>query len=102
MGGWQKGRVGALKMGMYHGLYCLGGCLPYFPLMVALGWMDVLWMALFAAIIFGESMDLGDLLLYFSCMQNCTYERTSYLHVPFRKRQAPRLNNNKNMTKLNV
>jgi predicted metal-binding membrane protein len=53
---WRKGRVGALKMGMYHGLYCLGCCWPYFLLMVALGWMNALWMALFAAIIFGEKI----------------------------------------------
>jgi predicted metal-binding membrane protein len=53
---WRKGRVGALKMGMYHGLYCLGCCWPYFLLMVALGWMNVLWMGLFAAIIFAEKV----------------------------------------------
>lgn len=43
-------------MGMYHGLYCLGCCWPYFLLMVALGWMNVLWMGLFAAIIFAEKV----------------------------------------------
>ena len=43
-------------MGAYHGLYCLGCCWPYFLLMVALGWMNLLWMALFAAIIFGEKI----------------------------------------------
>ncbi len=53
---WQKGRAGALKMGMYHGLYCLGCCWPYFLPMVALGWMNVLWMGLFAAIIFTEKV----------------------------------------------
>ena len=36
---WRSGTVGAMKMGMYHGLYCLGCCWPYFLLMVALGWM---------------------------------------------------------------
>jgi predicted metal-binding membrane protein len=53
---WRSGTVGAMKMGMYHGLYCLGCCWPYFLLMVALGWMNLLWMALFAAIIFGEKV----------------------------------------------
>ncbi len=53
---WRRGTVGAMKMGMYHGLYCLGCCWPYFLLMVALGWMNLLWMALFAAIIFGEKI----------------------------------------------
>jgi predicted metal-binding membrane protein len=53
---WKSGMVGAVKMGTYHGLYCLGCCWPYFLLMVALGWMNLLWMALFAAIIFGEKV----------------------------------------------
>jgi predicted metal-binding membrane protein len=53
---WRNGTAGALTMGTYHGLYCLRCCWPYFLLMVALGWMDILWMALFAGIIFGEKM----------------------------------------------
>jgi predicted metal-binding membrane protein len=53
---WRSGTVGAMKMGMFHGLYCLGCCWPYFLLMVALGWMNLLWMALFAVIIFGEKV----------------------------------------------
>ena len=53
---WKKGTSGALSMGMYHGLYCLGCCWPYFLIMVALGWMDVLWMALFAGIILVEKI----------------------------------------------
>ncbi len=53
---WQTGMRGAIKMGTYHGLYCLGCCWPYFLIMVALGWMNLLWMGLFAAIIFGEKM----------------------------------------------
>src|SRR5919107_4153803 len=51
---WRSGTIGAVKMGTNHGLYCLGCCWPYFLLMIALGWMNLLWMALFAAIIFGE------------------------------------------------
>lgn len=53
---WSAGTVGAVKMGLYHGLYCLGCCWPYFLLMVALGWMNLAWMALFAALIFGEKI----------------------------------------------
>jgi len=45
-----------LKMGLYHGVYCLGCCWPYFLLMIALGWMNLLWMGLFAAIIFVEKI----------------------------------------------
>jgi predicted metal-binding membrane protein len=53
---WRRGAVGAIKMGTYHGLYCLGCCWPYFLLMVALGWMNIFWMGLFAAIIFAEKI----------------------------------------------
>jgi predicted metal-binding membrane protein len=53
---WGAGVSGAVKMGTYHGLSCLGCCWPYFLIMVALGWMNILWMGLFAGIIFGEKM----------------------------------------------
>lgn len=53
---WRNGVSGAAKMGVFHGLYCLGCCWPYFLLMVALGWMNLLWMALFSGIIFGEKI----------------------------------------------
>lgn len=53
---WRDGTSGAVKMGLYHGMYCLGCCWPYFLLMVALGWMNLLWMGLFAGIIFGEKI----------------------------------------------
>jgi len=53
---WRSGTIGAIKMGTFHGIYCLGCCWPYFLLMVALGWMNLLWMGLFAGIIFGEKV----------------------------------------------
>ena len=53
---WTGGTSGAVKMGLWHGMYCLGCCWSYFLLMVALGWMNLLWMGLFAGIIFGEKM----------------------------------------------
>jgi predicted metal-binding membrane protein len=53
---WKSGTQGAISMGAYHGLYCLGCCWPYFLIMVALGWMNLVLMSLFAAIIFGEKM----------------------------------------------
>jgi predicted metal-binding membrane protein len=49
---WRDGTFGAIRMGLWHGLYCLGCCWAYFLLMVALGWMNLL----FAGIIFGEKM----------------------------------------------
>jgi predicted metal-binding membrane protein len=53
---WRDGASGAVTMGLYHGMYCLGCCWTYFFLMVALGWMNLLWMGLFAGIIFGEKI----------------------------------------------
>lgn len=53
---WREGTSGAVNMGLYHGMYCLGCCWAYFLLMVALGWMNLLWMGLFAGIIFAEKM----------------------------------------------
>ena len=53
---WRNGMAGAVKMRTYHGLYCLRCCWPYFLLMVASGWMNLLSMALFAAIIFAEKV----------------------------------------------
>ena len=53
---WRDGSSGAVKMGLYHGMYCLGCCWAYFLIMVALGWMNLLCMGLFAGIIFGEKM----------------------------------------------
>ena len=53
---WRDGTSGAVNMGLYHGMYCLGCCWAYFLLMVALGWMNLLWMGLFAGIIFAEKM----------------------------------------------
>src|SRR5215210_689875 len=53
---WRDGTSGAVNMGVYHGVYCLGCCWAYFLLMVALGWMNLLWMGLFAGLIFGEKM----------------------------------------------
>lgn len=53
---WKEGNIGAVTMGMCHGLYCLGCCWPYFLLMVSLGWMNVFWMGVFATIIFTEKI----------------------------------------------
>ena len=53
---WKNGVTGAFKMGTFHGLYCLGCCWPYFLLMISLGWMNLLFMGLFAAIILGEKL----------------------------------------------
>lgn len=42
---WQAGSVGALRMGMHHGLYCLGCCWALMLLLFFGGVMNLLWIA---------------------------------------------------------
>ncbi len=51
---WQPGRGGALRMGIRHGLYCVGCCWLLMLLMFAGGAMSVLWMAALSAFIIAE------------------------------------------------
>jgi predicted metal-binding membrane protein len=53
---WREGRAGALKMGMYHGLYCLGCCWALFAVLVAAGMMSIAWMLLLTLAIFAEKV----------------------------------------------
>lgn len=53
---WKDGTLGAVRMGLWHGMYCLGCCWAYFLLMLSMGWMNLLWMGLFAGLIFAEKM----------------------------------------------
>jgi len=43
---WRDGRIGALRMGTRHGVYCLGCCWALFAVLVAAGVMSVAWMLL--------------------------------------------------------
>ena len=53
---WREGRIGALKMGMHHGLYCLGCCWALFSVLVAAGTMSIAWMLLLTLIVFAEKL----------------------------------------------
>lgn len=46
--------AGALRMGSTHGLYCLGCCWALMAVLVALGTMNLAWMAALAILIFIE------------------------------------------------
>jgi predicted metal-binding membrane protein len=54
--GWRGGRIGALRMGTEHGLYCVGCCWGLMVFLFALGVMSLFWMAAVAAIIFAEKV----------------------------------------------
>ena len=55
-GHWRPGRVGALRMGMEHGGFCVGCCWALMAALFALGVMSVGWMAFIAALIVAERL----------------------------------------------
>jgi predicted metal-binding membrane protein len=56
MHGWREGRIGALRMGVEHGLYCVGCCWGLMVILFAVGIMSLFWMAVVAGIIFAEKV----------------------------------------------
>jgi predicted metal-binding membrane protein len=42
---WRDGKLGALEMGVRHGLYCLGCCWALMAVLFAVGVMNLLWIA---------------------------------------------------------
>jgi predicted metal-binding membrane protein len=53
---WQDGRLGALRMGLRHGGYCLGCCWALFAVLVATGVMSLAWMLLLTLVVFAEKV----------------------------------------------
>jgi predicted metal-binding membrane protein len=53
---WRGGRLGALRMGVLHGAYCLGCCWALFAVLVAAGVMSLVWMLLLTLIVFAEKV----------------------------------------------
>jgi predicted metal-binding membrane protein len=56
MHAWRPGELGALRLGIVHGGYCVGCCAGLMVILFALGVMSVLWMAVIAAVIFSEKI----------------------------------------------
>ena len=56
MGHWREGRLGAMKMGLHHGLYCMGCCWLLFLILIPLGVMNVAAMLAVAALVFAEKV----------------------------------------------
>lgn len=54
--GWREGRLGALRLGVVHGSYCVGCCVGLFVILFAVGVMSLFWMALIAAVILIEKV----------------------------------------------
>ena len=53
---WRPGLVGALRMGFRHGGFCIGCCWAMMAALVAVGLMNVAWMAVIAVLIAAEKL----------------------------------------------
>ena len=53
---WKPGRIGALRMGIEHGGWCVGCCWALMAALIALGVMSVGWMVFIAALIAVEKL----------------------------------------------
>ena len=53
---WRPGRLGALRMGAAHGLYCVGCCWALMLLLFVGGVMNLMWVALIAAFVLLEKL----------------------------------------------
>jgi predicted metal-binding membrane protein len=53
---WRSGRLGALRMGVQHGIWCVGCCWALMAALFALGIMSIGWMAFIAALIAIEKL----------------------------------------------
>ena len=53
---WQAGTIGALKMGLSHGIFCLGCCWVLMSLLFLGGVMNILWIAIITLFILLEKI----------------------------------------------
>ena len=53
---WRGGPLGPLRLGVDHGLYCLGCCWALMAVLVAAGGMGLAWVALIALIVLVEKL----------------------------------------------
>lgn len=53
---WKEGKMGALKMGMENGVFCLGCCWVLMVLLFVSGIMNLLWIALIALFVLVEKV----------------------------------------------
>jgi predicted metal-binding membrane protein len=56
LGGWRPGRLGAFRMGVEHGGYCVGCCWGLMVVLFAVGVMSLFWMAIVAGVIFVQKL----------------------------------------------
>ena len=56
LGHWREGRGGALRMGMEHGLFCVGCCWVLMALLFVAGVMNLLWVAVISLFVLAEKV----------------------------------------------
>ena len=56
MSHWRDGPVGALRMGLEHGLYCVGCCWILMALLFVAGVMNLLWVAVISLFVLAEKV----------------------------------------------
>lgn len=56
MSHWHEGRAGAVRMGLHHGLYCLGCCWLLMVLLFVLGVMNLLWIVALSLLVLAEKV----------------------------------------------
>lgn len=59
MTAWRDGRAGALRMGLLHGLHCVGCCWILMALLFVAGVMNLFWMATITAFVLIEKLTPG-------------------------------------------
>ena len=53
---WRDGPLGAVRMGIWHGAYCLGCCWALFAILVVAGIMSLAWMLVLTLVVFAEKV----------------------------------------------
>jgi predicted metal-binding membrane protein len=53
---WRDGPLGAARMGIWHGAYCLGCCWALFAILAVAGIMSLPWMLALTLVVFAEKM----------------------------------------------
>jgi predicted metal-binding membrane protein len=56
VGSWRAGRLGAARMGIEHGAWCVGCCWALMATLFALGLMSIAWMAVIAGVVALEKL----------------------------------------------
>src|SRR5437879_9704567 len=59
---WRSGRIGAIRMGFRHSLYCIGCCWLFMLVLIISGSMSLVWMGGISVVIFAEKLGVRTLL----------------------------------------